>query len=286
MEARIKQAPTKEFRLGLEKQGLQYFEITESTYEMPFVKGKWQHGLTDSEKKLVEEHYGKEFDNPKDFDFWAYELPSFTLDHTVQGIDLKNPEDILKIGVLKAMKILASDIEETEHSMAGYGFYISNTEDEEGHKASLYERRDQAIADLLDIKKSAKYIIAFAKFLLPPAIHIGDANVAYTKIREFLDGKLKTTTSKTKGGAIDSFNYTKEIEKTVLYATIDYREAVKRNIIRLNENQRYYNVATGTVLGKNEEECIKFLLDPKNQDELGMGTKSDKSYSIRNQLKN
>lgn len=283
-EARIKQAPTTEFKLGLEKQGLQFFEITESTYEMPYVKGKWCHGLDAAEKAIVEAHYGREFEAKEDFEFWA-NLGSFKVDHTVQGIDLRNPEDMLKVGVLKFMKILASDIEETDQAMAGYGFYISNSEEEEEHKATLYERRDQAISDLLGIKKSVKYMVAFAKILLPPAIHIGDAVMAYTKVREFLDGKIKTQKTSTKGSAIDEFNKVKEIKKDLLYATVDFRDAVKRNIIRLNSDQRYYNLSTNTILGKNEDECVAYLLDPKNQDELGNGTKTDKPYSIRNQLK-
>ncbi len=284
-EARIKQAPTKDFKLGLERHGLQYFEITNSTYEMPYIRGEWQHGLNEADKKTVENHYGHKFDNKDHFQFWA-DLGAVDLDHTIQGVDLSNPVDILKIGILRGMKVLANDIDEASDSMAGYGFYLSNVEEEEEHKSSLYERRDQAIADLLNIRKSAKYIVAFAKYTLPKGIQVNDATSAYIKMRDFLDGKLKTVNSKGKNDALNSFEATKKLEKNLLYATVDYRMAVRQNIIRLNNDQRYYNTGSNTILGKNEEECVKFLLDPKNQDELGMGHKNDKTYSIRNQLKN
>lgn len=283
--ASIKQAPSTSFKLGLEKTGLQYFEITSSSYEIPFIGGKWQHGLTEDEKEIVENHYGHKFEDPASNSFWGD--ISFPLDHTIQGINLKeNPEDLLLVGVLKYMKIISPTVEDAHSPMSGYGFMVTDEDKEEEMKATLYERTDSAISNLLEIKKTKKYLLAFAKYLLPPSIGIGDdTNRAYTKIRDFLDLKLKTSLNPSKKAALSVFENTLNVDKGVLYTTVDFKEALKKNIIRVNGDNYFFNVSSGTQLGKNEEECVRFLMNPKNQDELGTGNKNDKNYSIRYQLK-
>lgn len=282
--ATIKQAPPHSFKMGLEKSNLQLFEITTSSHVIPFVNNRWMHGLTKEEKELVEAHYGHSFDNPAHNDFWG--SIEFEIDHTVQGVDTKNPEDILKVAVLKAMSYLAPTLEDAQNPMANYLFVLTDQEEEEEMKATLYERTDSAIANLLEIKKSKKYMLAFAKYLLPTSLGMSeDVNKAYTKVREFLDLKLVTQTNTTKKAALSQFERALDIDKGVLYTTVDFRDAVKKNILRLNAENQFYNVTSGTVYGKNEEECISYLMNPKNQDELGTGTKTDKNYSIRYQLK-
>lgn len=286
MNASIKQAnPHGKAKLGLEKSNLQLFEVTESTYEIPFVNNKWKHGLNEEELKIVENHYGHSFSNPEHYMFWA-SLTPFKIDHTIRSLDLTNPEDILLCGVLKEMKILAPSIEDSNNKvMANYLFALNIEGEEEELKLSIYQRFDKAIVSLTEVGKQPKYIIALAKYILPPSISINDSTKAYTKLREFLDCTLKTNQNRSKKEALNIFENALEKDKGVLFTTVDFREAKKKNIIRLDSNNRLFNVSSGTVYGKNEEEAISYLLNPKNQDELGADKKGDKNYSIRYQLK-
>lgn len=280
MSTVLKQAPTGEFRLGLEKEGLQMFESSYSTWEIPFTNGKFQTGLSDEDKLKVEEFFNRKFDDPGDFEFWS----NYTIEvkHTLNPYDLENPRDLLEYSVLRLLKVAAPSLEEADNPMASYLFVLHNDKEENELKASLYERVDEAIVELNKLKTTPKHLIAVAKYILPSNVGIGSNDkMAYAKLRELVNGDL-TDAKKT---GVDTFFKVLNMDKTELYATVDFREAVKQNIVRKNMKQYYYNPLSQTVYGKNETEVIKFLLNPKNQDELGTGTKSDTNYSIRAQLK-
>lgn len=277
----LKQAPTTEFRLGLEKEGLQMFESSFSSYEIPFYQGKFQPGLTPEEKVIVEEYFGRKFDDSADFEFWNNYV--IEVKHTIMPYDLKNPRDLLHFSVLKQLKLAAPSLEEANNPMANYIFVLHNDNAEQEIKATLYEKVDEAIIELNKLKSTPKYLIGVAKYILPVNTGIGDnKTLAYSKLRELINGDL--TNGRNEG--VDRFNRALALDKKLLYATVDFRSALRRNIIRKNVKGFFYNPLSQTVYGKNEQECVKFLINPKNQDELGTGTKNDTNYSIRTQLKN
>lgn len=276
----LKQAPTDKFRLGLEKEGLQMFESSYSTYEIPHYKGKFQHGLSPDDTKKVEEYFQRSFTDPSDFEFWSnYQIE---IKHTIVPLDLNNPRDMLHLSVLKKLKVAAPSLEEAKNQMANYLFVIHNDQEEQEVKATLYEKVDAAIVELAKLKSTPKHLLGVAKYILPINIGIGqNTSMAYAKLRELINGDLTDT----RNNGVNQFNKALALDKKLLYATVDFRSAVRRNIIRKNSKQYFFNPMSQTVYGKNEVEAIKFLMNPKNQDELGTGTKSDTNFSIRSQLK-
>jgi hypothetical protein len=162
---------------------------------------------------------------------------------------------------------------------AKYVFVLRNEGDEERQKATLYERLDENITRLSQInKESKKYLMALAKYLTN-SLTIGTDQLAYTKLRDYIDGKY----TRTQKEALNRFETTLEMDKTRLYTIVDVKEALYRNIIRRDINQRFYNPLTTTVYGKTEEEVVDFLMRVENQDELGVGVDAP-PYSIRKQL--
>lgn len=274
----IQQAATDQFRLGLEQEGKQLYELAASTYEIPVVNGKLNHGLTPDEAKIVEAFYGLQFDNPDHRSSWTNIV--LEIKHSMKVINPSNPQDLLLLGVLKANGILATSTEDVQMDpQAKYVFVLRNEGDEERQKATLYERLDENITRLSQInKESKKYLMALAKYLTN-SLTIGTDQLAYTKLRDYIDGKY----TRTQKEALNRFETTLEMDKTRLYTIVDVKEALYRNIIRRDINQRFYNPLTTTVYGKTEEEVVDFLMRVENQDELGVGVDAP-PYSIRKQL--
>lgn len=274
----IKQAPTDRFMLGQE---LQYFENAEITTEIPLKNGRIPYTLTDEEKKLVESHYGLELDNPEHINLWL-EKVTFETKPTIDVIDDTNPEHILKKGILLANNTYAPNLEAANDYMQGYKFVVYDEEQEAENKATLYEKYDEAIIKLGKLRKRKKKLLAVAKYILPSTTGIqSNVSKAYTLLRDWIDGKFDNTSRRE---AIDALIRTILMDEAELYVTVDFKEAYKRNIIRTDTEGYFINAASGTRLGKNQAEAITYLMNPKNQDELGMGKTSDKPYSIRYQL--
>lgn len=273
---KIKQAPTKTKKLG---NSMRRFEQTNSFYEIPQVKGKWQHGLkTEEEVKIVEEFYGESFSNMNS-DVWGN--LKFKLSHFIEPIDYKeDPEQLLKLRVWQAMGVVAESLEESL-SNGSSDFVLFDEEEEVTIKASLYQRKAEGFARLFELKKTPKHCIAIAKYLLPSSLQLDTLDKAYVKLTEYVDGKVL----KKKNEAVDSFFRALAMDKKELYVTVDFNEAFKTNIIRKNDKGRFYNPMSQTELGRTVDEAISYLSNPKNQDELGTGAKSDQPYSIRTQLK-
>lgn len=274
----IQQAATDQFRLGLEQDGKQLYELAASTYEIPVVNGKLQHGLTPEEAKTVEAFYGLQFDNPDHRSSWTNIV--LEIKHSMKVIDPNNPADLLLLGVLRQNGILANTLEDVQlDPMAKYVFVMRNEGDEERQKATLYERVDECITKLSHInKESKKYLMAIAKFLTG-SLTIGNEQLAYTKVRDYIDGKY----TRTQKEALNRFEDVLEMDKSKLFVTIDVKEAIYRNIIRRDVNQKFYNPLTSVVYGKTEEEVVDFLMRAENQDELGVGVDAQ-PYSIRKLL--
>lgn len=282
-DIQIKQAKSGDFKLGLEREGLSHFVNTQSTYEIPYIKGKFQADLTEEQIKIVENHYGYTWNGStkEDFEFWS-SLTLPPLKHRMAAFSVTEPEDIILVGVLKYMGVAAPSLGESQNAMGNYKFVIHNQKEEEAHKTSIFENRHMAIANLFKIKDQKKFLVALCKYLLPAnASIIGMTKErAYNLLSEFVEGKHGKAKE-----SLDRFNAATSLNKELLYVTVDFKDAYRKNIIRKNDRNMFYNALSGTEYGKNEEAAIEFLLDPKNQDELGLDSKDDKPYSIRKQLK-
>lgn len=279
----IKQAPTTQFKLGLEKQGLQIFENAEVTTEIPIKNGKLVYTLTPEEKEIVEAHYGMKLDDPANIQDWIDRVP-ISIKSTIDALDDKNPVDILKKGVLLGSGKLAPSLEDVKADpMADYTYVLFTEAQEDSEKLSVHKRYHLAIQDLLKLQKKRIKLLAVAKYILPSSVGIrNNEEKAYVKLTEWLDGEVEKIT---KSAAIAKFKQVLEMDELELFTTVDFKEAFAKNIIRRNGDGYFYNTISQTAYGKNQAECITFLTNPKNQDELGLNDKDDKDYSIRYQLK-
>ena len=279
----IKQAPTTQFKLGLEKQGLQIFENAEVTIEFPIKDGKLLYELTPEEKEIVEAHYGMKLDDPANIQDWIDRVP-ISIKSTIDALDDKNPVDILKKGVLLGSGKLAPSLEDVKADpMADYTYVLFTEAQEDSEKLSVHKRYHLAIQDLLKLQKKRIKLLAVAKYILPSSVGIrNNEEKAYVKLTEWLDGEVEKIT---KSAAIAKFKQVLEMDELELFTTVDFKEAFAKNIIRRNGDGYFYNTISQTAYGKNQAECITFLTNPKNQDELGLNDKDDKDYSIRYQLK-
>lgn len=267
--------PANAMRMGLEKEGLRLFEGASTSFTIPHKNGKFIHGLSDNDKKLVESHYGLKFDNPEDFESWRQLV--FTIRHTMEVLDPKNAESILKQSVAKLTGI-ATDADNPDKNA---DFIFSSEFQDEEAKLSNMEKHDRAVSKLLELKETPKYLLAVAKHLYPPTTGIGqNVNNAYIKLREYLDGTLST-----KKEAVANFEKACNLDKTMLYVTVDFRDALMYNIIRRDKDNFYFNVLSTCRYGKTESECVEYLMDIKNQEELGTGDADDAPYSIKAQLR-
>lgn len=276
----LKQAKTDQFRLGMTNQ---YFENAVITTEIPLKNGRIQYRLSKQEKELVEEHYGLELDNVSHTSEW---LDRVTLNTkpTIDVISADDPESILKKGILLANNTYAPSLEAAQDVMKGYKFVIYDQSQEEGQKFTLNEVYHKAIVELSKLVKKKKKLLAVAKYVLPATTGIQDNEQrAYNLLTEFLDGKFE---GKSRRKSIDEFLDALYMDETRLFVTIDFKEALLKNIIRTDADRYYINPLSGNRYGKTRDEVIDFLCDPVNQEELGLNHKDDKPYAIRYQLKN
>ena len=157
--------PSNIMRMGLEKEGLRLFEGASTSFTIPHKNGKFMHGLSDNDKKLVEDHYGLKFDNPEDFESWRQVI--FTIRHTMEVLDPKNAEAILKQSVAKVTGI-ATDADNPDKNA---DFLISSDFQDEEAKMTNMERHDRAVSKLLELKTTPKYLLSIAKYILPTSNH-------------------------------------------------------------------------------------------------------------------
>lgn len=276
----IKQAPTNEFRLGMEEEGRQLYEVSSTSLEIPYVNGKFHHGLDPKDKETVEAFYGHQFDNPAHKEYWNNLI--FEVNHSLNPIDMNNPEDVLKASILKVSGLAVNHHDELrDNPNSRVLFIIADEVKEEEQKASIYEETDKAITRILELRtKNKGYLIALARFLVKDVIGWGDnADLAYTKLREYIEGGHTVT----KKQAVANFFQTLEMDKERLYVLNDVSQALRQNIIRRNSDAKLYNPLTGVVYGRNVEEAVDYLLKPENQQELGVGKDAPPS-SIRKLL--
>lgn len=274
--------------MGLEDLGLSVFEGATSTYSPAIVNGVVQHGLENPKDiAAVESYYNRKFDRQDDLPAWANVI--LTVDHSLMPIDPKNPEDLLRLGILKAQGKLSPTIDEQSNPNANYVFVLVNEGAQQEEEASIYKKRTQAHATLQEIsEKSPKYMIALAKYLVNHQGGNNSENAALLKLSEMIDGKLHAK----KTEAIDQFlnaldpSYGGRIPKEEITLRVDIQRAITQGIIRRSDKGFWYNpAAPGSDYGNSPDQIYTFLSQIVNSDHLGTGTDSDAPYSVRYQLK-
>ena len=276
----IKQAKTDQFRLG---SSLQFFADAELTTEIPLKNGRIVYQLSKEEKELVENFYGLELDNPAHTMEWL-ERVTLNTKPTIDVVNADDAESVLKKGILLANNTYAPSLEASQDVMKGYKFVLYDQGQEELQKYTLNEVFHKAIGELIKLRKKSRKLLAVAKYVLPATVGIQDNEErAYNSLTDFLDGKFE---GKSRRKSIDEFLGALYMDETRLFVTIDFKEALRKNIIRTDADGYYMNPLSGNRYGKTRDEVIDYLCNPINQEELGLNNKDDKSYSIRYQLKN
>lgn len=278
MQAAIKQArDTRTPRMGLEQLGMTCTPGSVTSVPIPYTNTGWQHGLDDEQRRLVERHYSKSFSKKEDDQFWAsivFEVPN---DGT--HIDLGNPEEILKVAVLRQLGHLTVD----PSNQVGYRFSLFNQAADDAAKATFARQKAKAIAQLDELSKDEPYIVALARIISGHTKVINTVDGAFVVISEFIEGGQKNVIAFTEkldpafGGKLPK-------ERAIVVCVV--KDALKRSIIGFDRqlNSFYNRALAGSNYGRTEEDVVSFLLQDQNTAHLGFGNDSDEPYAIRRQL--
>lgn len=266
--------------MGLEKLGMSVFPDCETTMEIPIVNNQFNLGFKDKKQKEdFEAYFGYKFDTPEGQEFLAnYEVK---ISHDVTAYDVRNKRDAFDLHILKAnggMGIVAINEAVLEESpIDTFKFVVKDENQEVEERVKFKETKLQAFSELSKMKETNnKRLLTVAKYILGVTVGVGDnMAIAFDKLHDFIDSNYRNA---------KQFSDALKIDPEYLKTVVAIRDAIYRNIIR-NQNGQYVVYATQTPLGRNEEEVIRFLTDPKNQDILGLGLKDDSPTSIFAQLK-
>ena len=279
----VKQANSGRAAMGLEQLGLSAFEGATTTFSPAIFRNQVIHGIENpADIELVENYYGMKFNDQDNLHKWGTLLLS--MPHDVTPLDLTNGEDILRISVLKAQGKLAPSVEEQNAPNTNYMFVLLNEGAEEAVKSSIYERRTEALATLLKIKKEApNYLMALSKYLINFQSGVNDPNATYAKLVEYIDGKV---TKGKKSEALDTFirtidpKYGGDTPKEEIFLRVDIQKAIHLHIIRRNDAKgHFYNAAIpDSNYGRTLDEVYSFLTQLSNSDHLGTGNADDSPY--------
>lgn len=270
--------------MGLEKEGFSVFPGVKSVLQIPLVNNKFNIGLDGTSKevkelkKTFENYFGVQFDTPEGQEFLSnYEI---VIDHDITAYDKNNIKDIFDLHVLKVnggMGLVASSQEDIENvAINTFKFLLVDESHEVSERVKDKQLRAKAITKLSELYESnTDRIVLLAKYMFNITSGIATKDVAFDKLDEYIN---KGT------NAAKTFLEVCQKDPKYLYTVVKVKEAIFRNIIRYNEG-KFYLHATNTPLGRNEEEVIKFCLNPANSDIVGSGMDDDSPTSISAQLK-
>ena len=274
----IDQLPAPPGYFGLDKYNKSLFPSTSCTFEIPVKNGRYLLGMTDEQ----EEEFARYFTSKsKDSDEWKEWLSkrTFSVGSEQKILSLDRMEDKFDYHVfIKAnpqTNFIAKDKKSAEEAIGNYKFVVVNQELEIEDEVSTIKAKNKGRAALTDIQDDDKELLKLAHYLFPVK-GVTNGLIAYKN--------LETYISQSKENALNFLSLLKEDPDKIL-VTVSVKRAVEKNIIRRGQDQWYYNHISGTRLGKSLEDTIKYLLDPKNQDELGTGTKDDSPVTILSQLR-
>lgn len=278
MQAAIKQARDQRTpRMGFEQLGMTCAPGAVTSVPIPYTNTGWQHGLDDEQRRLVERHYSKSFSKKDDDWFWAglfFEIPN-----DGAHIDLSNPEEVLKVSVLKQLGHLTLD----PSNQVGYRFSLFNQAADDAAKATFARQKAKAIAQLDELSKDEPYIVALARIISGHNKVINTGDGAFVVISDFIEGGQKNVAAFTEkldptlGGKLPK-------ERAIVICVV--KDAIKRSIIGFDRqaNSFHNRALAGSNYGRTEEDVVTFLLQDQNADHLGFGNDSDEPYAIRRQL--
>lgn len=260
--------------IGMEKIGISMFPNTNVCFSIPYINGEFRHNLTSKELKVVEEHYGVKFNTERGKEF--YSTMAMTIPTGVYTLDLDNAKDLLFYKVTLGTGAIAPDLETAKNPMCKSLFYFYDGEEEEKLVADENAKMTDAIIALADIRaKEPERLVILAKYLLKKNKFTVDTAFNALSNKIVKDSK----------SFVPAFNTALKSDKKVVKVSVQVVEAIDRGILKRNRAGQYVNPITTTEYGKNHEEIISFLLNPKNSDELGTGGDKDKPGSLENLLK-
>ena len=285
MSVTLKQIPSDPTQnlMGLENFGFSVFPGCSTNFEIPWINGRPNIGLTDKKDKDLkdkfEKFWGVEFESDRGREFLAsYEI---RINHDIEAFDpeknLKDAWDLHLIKVNNGMGIIAVD-DDVVNEVAVNNFKFKLTDENKDLEAKITKKQItlKAGAKLQELYESnTNRIVLFAKYIFPAGSGIATKNLAFSRLEEFI--------SKNTNNA-EKFLEVVKLEPEYLETVVKVKEAIFRGIIRIGPDGKYILSMSGTVLGRSEEEVIQFCLNPSNIDIVGTGGKTDAPSSLTSQL--
>ena len=285
MSVTLKQIPSDPTQnlMGLENFGFSVFPGCSTNFEIPWINGRPNIGLTDKKDKDLkdkfEKFWGVEFDSERGREFLAtYEIK---INHDIEAFDpeknLKDAWDLHLIKVNNGMGIIAVD-DDVVNEVAVNNFKFKLTDENKDLEAKITKKQItlKAGAKLQELYESnTNRIVLFAKYIFPAGSGIATKNLAFSRLEDFI--------SKNTNNA-EKFLEVVKLEPEYLETVVKVKEAIFRGIIRIGPDGKYILSMSGTVLGRSEEEVIQFCLNPSNIDIVGTGGKTDAPSSLTSQL--
>lgn len=272
--------------MGLQDFGFVLYPDAETELEIPYVNNRFKlgsssetkSGLTSQQKTKFENAFGVDFDTPDGQEFlsnWRIKI-----NHLTTPVDRLNIEHEFNLCILQAndgMGIVNMKGTQNDDELARLPFVLIDENNELADKVTRTMTRNQAISELNNLQvKNKEKLVKIAKYLFNLNAEF-TVEAAYVKLDEFI-------TSKTSNG--ETFLKTLKLDDEWIETTVLVKDSMNAGIIRRGEDQYYFNNASGVKLGRTIEEIVKFLSNPDNQDQLGIGSKNDQPYSLKSQLKN
>lgn len=260
--------------MGMEKYGISMFPNTSVGFSVPFINGEFKHNLNAEELKAVQKYYGVTFASERGKEFYSNLV--MTIPTGVYTLNLDDPKDILFYKVTLGTGAIAPNLKTAKNPMCKSLFYFYDSEEEEKLVASENSKMTDAIIALADIKaKDPDRLVILAKYLLKKNKFTVDT--AFNTLSNKIVKDAKTF--------VPAFNTALNSDKKLVKVTVQVLEAIDRGILKRNKSGQFVNPITGTEYGRNHDEIINFLINPKNSDELGTGGDKDKPGSLENLLK-
>lgn len=285
MSVTLKQIPSdpNQNLMGLENFGFSVFPGCSTNFEIPWINGRPNIGLTDKKDKELkdkfEKFWGVEFESERGREFLStYEI---RINHDIEAFDpdknLKDAWDLHLIQVNNGMGIIAVN-DDVVNEVAVNNFKFKLTDENKDLEAKITKKQItlKAGAKLQELYESnTNRIVLFAKYIFPAGSGIATKNLAFSRLEEFIS---KNTNS------AEKFLEVVKLEPEYLETVVKVKEAIFRGIIRVGPDGKYILSMSGTVLGRSEEEVIQFCLNPSNVDIVGTGGKTDTPSSLTSQL--
>ncbi len=301
--------------------GTQRFDNTRFCTEIPYLNGKFWTGLdkyspnvfsikdtVERENELtrvteirkdLEFKLGKSLDQDKEEGFEFLKSITIIIDNNELPMDLNDPYELLKYNIImcnskynKSFRIKQSkkDVEIESGRQDSPDFYIENQELELKDEISKTRLKHKAIGLLANLReKDVDKLLLGLSYLLPSNKRITyktNPDLAYQWGSAFLDSDKEFIIHNQQKN-FSSFLEFFSLKDDEFDVRANVRKAIRYNIIRKDNSNNLYNVATLTVLGKTEEDVVKYFMDHSHKEEFGNNLKTNtNNNSIKSQIKN